>query len=127
MYMYVYVCVCITCSADTIVFYYYFILFVLYFSDDIKLNVTQVAGQLDIQWRNVFTSPGPLYYEVSVGTQLGSSSIRKLVTTDNNFIQINEPEITQSGVYFLSIRAISYAGFYTHSNYMIDNEMSVKV
>ena len=95
--------------------------------DAVKLNVTQEIGQLDIEWRNVFTSPTPLYYELSVGNQLGGSSIRKLVTTDNSFIAINEAEIIPLGVYFLSIRAINYAGLSAHSNYMIDNGIIVEV
>ncbi len=107
---------------------YLFLNFIFfYISDDIDLNVTREDEQLDIQWINVFTSPGPLYYEVSVGTQLGGSSVGKLIITENEFIQINEPEITKSGVYFLSIRAISYGGLSAHSNYMIDDDISVKV
>ena len=94
---------------------------------DIKLNVTRAQGHLLVEWRDLFTSPIPVYYEVSLGNQLGGSAIRKLVTTPESFIEINEPEITVSDVYFLSVKAIDYAGLSSQSNYMIDNDLTIKV
>ena len=80
-----------------------------------------MEGKLTISWKSALISPVPLYYELSIGSQqLGSSSIRKLITTENTMIEINDPDLTKSSIYFLSIRAINYAGLATQSNYMID-------
>ena len=71
-----------------------------------------------------------MYYEVSIGTQMGSSSIRKWITvqeTENNKIQITDTSLTPSKEYFVSLSGITFAGVSNSVNYMITGDEAVKL
>ena len=92
--------------------------------------MTLVSEQLSLEWNGLFTSSSPVYYEVSIGTQMGSSSIRKWITvqeTENNKIQITDTSLTPSKEYFVSLSGITFAGVSTSVNYMITGDEAVKL
>ena len=100
----------------------------LFIHTDIGINATWIANQLTLEWTNVFTSPSPLTYEVSLGSQLGSTSIRRwsspIQETDRARIVITEPGLSSKNDYILSLNAISYNGLSTAANYMISDEVT---
>ena len=79
-------------------------------------------SQLTIEWDDVIQADVPLYYEVSLGSQVGSSSIRRwaiVMETMNSFIVIRDDRLKQTTDYFLSLTGITFSGLSLSINYMI--------
>lgn len=92
---------------------------------DVLPIVNWQLNQLTLEWPNLFTSLSPMVYEVSLGSQMGSTSVRRWVSSthenNNERIVINEPGLTNTRQYVLAINAIAYNGKSATANYMIDN------
>lgn len=85
----------------------------------ISANWTQTT-QLHFNWTGVFTSPGPLYYEYSLGENLGSTNVVRwggslTVTTAT----ITQPWLRPTSSYFFMLTAYTPAGLYTTVNTFI--------
>lgn len=78
-----------------------------------EVNVTVLPPNILIEWHNKFTSSVPLYYEVSVGTRMGSGSLLRWVETTGTSVQFTSPQVTLEGDYFVTLTAITYAGIHT--------------
>lgn len=67
-----------------------------------------------LDWSGKFTSPAPLYYEISIGTQIGSGRVRRWVelsvaqSSYNGSLQFMANED-----YFVAVTAISSSGLHT--------------
>ena len=86
------------------------------------MNVTWVSDtQLQLDWFEYFTSPTPLYFELSLGPQMGSGSILKWVelSTMQTSIVISDGRLHRSSDYFISLTAISYSGLHTTANQLL--------
>ena len=85
-------------------------------------NATWIAdGQLHLEWFESFTSPTPLYYELSLGPQMGSGSIIKWVelSTIQTAVTLSDERLQRSSDYFVALTAISYSGLHTTSNQLL--------
>jgi hypothetical protein len=85
-----------------------------------------------IEWRGVFTSLSPLIYEVSLGTQVGSTSVRRWSAlsqgqSNDEMIVINQPGLTNKNDYVLAINAISFNGKSVTGLYTIDDTIATPV
>lgn len=79
-----------------------------------QLNVTWSSDNevLSLDWLGKFTHISPLYYEVSIGTQMGSGRVRRWVELSMVETSYN---VTGSSIhrdYFISITAISSSGLH---------------
>ena len=86
------------------------------------MNATWLSqGQLHLDWLESFTSPAPLYYELSLGPQMGSGSIVKWVelSTIQSSIVISDRRLQSSSDYFVALTAVSYSGLHTTSNQLL--------
>ena len=85
------------------------------------INSTWTGNALLLEWEGLFTSPAPLYYEFSLGTQVGSGSIRRWVEleTDRTFVSVTDTRLNQETDYFLALTAISSAGRHTTVDRMV--------
>ena len=90
--------------------------------------VTWGVSQLTIEWDDVIEADAPIYYEVSLGSQVGSSSIRRwaiVMETMNPFIIITDDRLMQTTDYFLSLTGVTYSGLSLSVNYMITGNVVV--
>ena len=78
-------------------------------------------SSLSLDWSGKFRSPSPLYYELSIGPQLGSGRVLKWVE-----LSMAEPSYTtargllrRDGDYFVSLTAITSSGLHTTSSQLI--------
>lgn len=69
---------------------------------------------LTVDWSGKFTSPAPLYFEFSLGTQKGSGSVRKWVElgTMETRYTVSSTQLERSGDYFVAVTAISSSGLH---------------
>ena len=79
------------------------------------INTTWTGNTLLLEWEGRFTSSTPLYYEFSLGTQVGSGSIRRWaeLETDQTSVMVTDTRLNQGMDYFLALTAISSAGLHT--------------
>ena len=92
--------------------------------------VTWGASQLTIKWDDVINADAPIYYEVSLGSQVGSSSIRRwavVLETMNPFIIITDDRLMPTTDYFLSLTGVTYSGLSLSVNYLITENVVVAV
>ena len=79
------------------------------------MNATWLLdGTLQLEWFGTFSSPAPLYYELSLGSQMGSGSILKwaeLSTMATSFA-VADLRLHRSRDYFVSLTAVSYSGLH---------------
>ena len=83
------------------------------------------TSQLTIRWDDVIKADAPIYYEVSLGSQVGSSSIRRwavVMETMNPFIIITDDRLMPTTDYFLSLTGVTYSGLSLSINYMITGD-----
>ena len=86
------------------------------------VNATWVANtQIQLDWSSKFSSTASLRYELSLGTQMGSGSIRKWVGLSSlqTSLLISDPQLTRNNDYFLSLTAIGSSGLHTTVSQMI--------
>ena len=72
----------------------------------------------------------PLYYELSLGMQVGSASIthwQEPLETERTSFTFDDVRLVRMNEYFLSLTAIAYSGHSTTINYMISNNMAVPI
>lgn len=81
----------------------------------VPINMTWTENTLLLDWEGRFNSSTPLYYEFSLGTQVGSGSIRRWVEleTDQTFVTVTDTRLNQGMDYFLALTAISSTGLHT--------------
>ena len=77
------------------------------------VNVTVLPPNLLIEWPNKFVSSVPLYYEVSVGSRMGSGSVVRWLETTGTSIQTSNPQLSSEKDYFITLTAITYTGLHT--------------
>ena len=88
----------------------------------VDLSVDWGEGRVTVTWLGRFQSPPDvtLYYEVSLGTQLGSASIRRwALSTEDTTITFRDARLTSMREYFLSLTAVAYSGHFLTENFMI--------
>ncbi len=88
------------------------------------INATWTSGStnsLQLNWSGRFSSPAPIYYEFSLGTQVGSGSIRRWVERDTDLtsVTITDARLSTEVDYFLSLTAISSSGLHSTVGHMI--------
>ena len=83
------------------------------------INVTIMPPNLLIDWSGKFMSPVHLYYEVSVGTRMGSASILRWLETTDTSIQSTNPRLSLETDYFVTVTAVTYAGIHTTDTMLI--------
>lgn len=67
-----------------------------------------------IEWSGKFTSSSvPLYYEVSLGTRMGSGSVIRWLETTGISVQFTDPQLSLETDCFVTLTAITYAGLHT--------------
>ena len=91
--------------------------------------ITRSDITLTVTWDGLFSSPYPLYYEVSLGTQVGSGSIERWnpVETDVTQIVITNTNLNLLQEYFLSLTAIGFNGLSHTANYMVIETMAIPI
>lgn len=77
------------------------------------INVTILPPNVFIDWSGKFYSSIPLYYEVSLGTRMGSGCVVRWLETTNTFLQSTNPQLRSESDYFVTVTAITYAGMHT--------------
>lgn len=72
-------------------------------------------------WTGKFVSPAPLYFELSIGTQMGSGRIRKWVelSTAQTSYSVSGSVLQRSEDYFVAVTAISSSGLHTTASQLI--------
>lgn len=84
------------------------------------ITPTWTSGStLRLDWTGKFSSTAPLYYEFSLGTQMGSGSIRQWQETDQTFASITSARLNQNRDYFFTLTAVSSSGIHTTAYRMI--------
>lgn len=79
-----------------------------------NINVTILPPNLLVEWSDKFTTSDiPLYYELSVGTRMGSGSVVRWLETTGTSIQSTNPQLSSERDYFVTLTAITYAGLHT--------------
>ena len=69
---------------------------------------------LSLDWSGKFSSPTPLYYEISIGTQIGSGRVRKWVELSVAQSSYNGSlQLVTNEDYFVAVTAISSSGLHT--------------
>ena len=68
-----------------------------------EISTTKIGDVITVSWSNVFTYPGRLMYEVSVGTKLGGADIIQWQEILNDYMEVSIPEKfkQQSNLIFL--------------------------
>ena len=90
------------------------------------------GNSLTVSWTDRFEPPPgvPLYYEVSLGTQVGSAAItrwKEPLVTDGTSFKFTDVRLNRLADYFLSLTAIAYSGYSTTLNFMITNTNAVLI
>ena len=84
------------------------------------INSSWTSGNtLHLNWGGKFISTGPLYYEYSLGTQVGSGSVTQWLETDQTSVSIISPRLTQNRDFFLTLTAIGSSGLHTNTNTLV--------
>lgn len=83
------------------------------------INVTIISPNLLIDWSGKFMSAVPLYYEVLVGTRMGSASILGWVETTGTSIRSTNPHLSLERDYFVTVTAVTYAGIHITDTLLI--------
>ena len=123
-------CVMCLCVVSLPSIYCDYLLFV--YVETVDLTVTWDGTSVTVVWTDRFEAPPgvPLYYEVSLGTQVGSAAVTRwkqpleTVTTSFKFTDVRLNRLTD---YFLSLTAIAYTGYSTTLNFMITNTDAVLI
>ncbi len=70
---------------------------------------------LTLEWLGKFLSPSPLYYELSIGPQLGSGGVLKWVEVSVAQTSYSTAGglLQREGDYFVSLTAITSSGLHT--------------
>ena len=70
---------------------------------------------LSLDWSEKFVNPAPLYYELSIGTQMGSGRVQRWVELSMTESRYNVPSgyLSRDIDYFVSVTAITSAGLHT--------------
>lgn len=87
-----------------------------------RINATWISDSLlQLDWFELFASHAPIYYELSLGTQMGSGSIVKWVelSTLQSSITISDSRLQRISDYFVSLTAISYSGLHFTTNQLL--------
>lgn len=87
-----------------------------------KVNATWLsASQLQLDWTDKFSSPAPLRYEISLGSQRGSGSIRMWAefSSEQTSLILSDPRLMRRLDYYLSLTAISASGLHTTMSQVI--------
>lgn len=73
------------------------------------------GSMLTLDWTGKFVSPAPLYFELSIGTQLGSGRFRKWVelSMTQTSYSVSGGLLQHSEDYFVAVTAISSSGLHT--------------
>ena len=82
----------------------------------VAINESWSEGStLTLDWTGKFTSPTPLYFELSIGTQLGSGRLRKWVelSVAQTSYSVSDGLLERSEDYFITLTAISSSGLHT--------------
>jgi hypothetical protein len=90
--------------------------YVIYFHTGVDVNVTWTEGtHLTLDWTGKFRSPVPLYFELSIGTQLGSGRIRKWVelSMTQTSYSVSAGLLQRTEDYFVTLTAISSSGLHS--------------
>ncbi len=72
-----------------------------------------MTSELLLDWSGKFVSPAPLYYELSIGTQMGSGSVRKWVELSTTESSFSLPVLSSDRDYFVTVTAIASSGVQT--------------
>ena len=84
------------------------------------INSSWTSGNtLLLEWGGKFTSPTPLYYEFSLGTQVGSGSVTRWLETDQTSVSLTNARLTHQRDFFLTLIAIGRSGLHTNANTMV--------
>ena len=76
---------------------------------------------LTVDWSDRFTSPAPLYFELSLGTQMGSGSVRKWVelsTMATSYV-VSSELLDRSEDYFVTVTAIGSSGLHSTASQLL--------
>ena len=89
----------------------------MFFSANRKLSILWHAGKKEftVNWNKIFSSPHPLYYEISAGTVEGGSDILLWQETTSTSIVFSLPNsvTSWSGLHVhLIVKAITMGGVY---------------
>ena len=86
------------------------------------MNATWISdSELQLEWFEAFSSPAPLYFELSLGPQMGSGSILKWVelSTMATSFTVTDSRLRRSMDYFVALTAVSYSGLHTTVNQLL--------
>ena len=86
------------------------------------INATWITdSELQLEWFGAFSSAAPLYFELSLGPQMGSGSILKWVelSTMATSFTVTNSRLRRSTDYFVALTAISYSGLHTNVNQLL--------
>lgn len=75
-------------------------------------------NELVFDWSGKFTSPAPLYFEISVGTQMGNGRISRWVELSMTQTSYTV-QLRRDMDYFIAVTAISSSGLHTTSTEML--------
>ena len=105
-----------TCSVHVFAWFVYslYVYNISLYITGTPINVTILPPNIFIEWSNKFTysSFTPFYYEVSVGTRMGSASVLRWLETTDTFVQLTNPQLSLETDYFVTVTAITYAGIH---------------
>lgn len=76
---------------------------------------------LTVDWAGRFSSPAPLYFEFSLGTQKGSGSVRKWVelSTVETGYSVSSMLLQRVEDYFVTVTAITSSGLHSTTSQLI--------
>ena len=84
------------------------------------INSSWTSGNtLLLEWGGKFISATPLYYEFSIGTQVGSGSVTQWLETDQTSVSLTNARLSHQRDYFLTLTAIGSSGLHTNANKMV--------
>ena len=100
--------------------------------ETVDLVVTWDGSSVTVSWTDRFEPPMgvPLYYEVSLGTQVGSAAVtrwKEPLETDSTSFKFSDARLNRLVDYFLSLTAITYSGHSTTVNFMISDTNTVLI
>lgn len=94
--------------------------------------MTWDGNSVTVSWTDRFEEPPgvPLYYEVSLGTQVGSAAVtrwKEPLAMEGTSFKFTDVRLNRLTDYFLSLTAIAYSGYSTTLNFMISNTNAVLI
>lgn len=87
-----------------------------------RVNDTWLSvNTLSFDWSNKFSSPAPLRYELSLGSQSGSGSVLKWAgfSSEESMLTLSHPRLVRSNDYYLTLTAISASGLTVTSTQVV--------